>query len=246
MVNESGLFEKHATTLRVRPNGTLVLTESINATGEADLDLARYPFDTQRLDATFEVLGLDASEVVFHDDHVPSARAIDVVRIPQWSLRSIETTIEEREAYHAGTAGTSSTLLVSLNVERRSFFVVRLVVIPLALIVMLSWSVFWMDRASLGDRVNVSFIGILTAVSFQIVISEILPDISYVTLMTGFLNLSFFIMCATMVISLVVGRLDQSGRAHLGDGIDRACRWLFPATYFGLWLVMYGIAIVWF
>lgn len=106
------------------------------------------------------------------------------------------------------------------------------------------WSVFWRDRSSLGDRINVSFIGILTAVAHQIVVSDISPHIAYMTLMHGFLNLSLIIMCATVVINLIVGKLDQAGKVEAGDRLDRRCRWIFPFAYFGLNLVMVGIAFV--
>ena len=111
---------------------------------------------------------------------------------------------------------------------------------------MLSWSVFWMETSSLADRISVSFIGILTAVAYQIVVSEIQPDISYMTLMHGFLNLSFFIMCATVVINLWVGALDRKGKAEAGDRIDRRCRWIFPTTYFGLNLLMVAVTFAFF
>jgi hypothetical protein len=91
-----------------------------------------------------------------------------------------------------------------------------------------------MERSSLGDRINVSFIGILTAVAYQIVVSEVLPHISYVTLMNGFLQLSFLVMCATVVVNLVVGSLDKRGEVAAGDRVDRRCRWIFPLVYFGL------------
>jgi len=47
---------------------------------------------------------------------------------------------------------------------------------------MLSWSVFWMDKSLLGDRLSISFIGILTVVSYQILLGETLPRIAYFTL----------------------------------------------------------------
>jgi hypothetical protein len=147
---------------------------------------------------------------------------------------------------YAGRTGVASAFVVSMDVQRESFFMVRLVIFPLMLIVMLSWSVFWMDRSSLGDRISVSFIGILTAVAYQIVVSEILPHISYMTLMNGFLNLSFFIMCATVVINLVVGALDRQGREEAGNLVDRRCRWIFPLTYFGLTALMVGVTFVFF
>jgi len=36
------------------------------------------------------------------------------------------------------------------------------------------------------------------------------PRISYLTLMNGFLNMSFFVVCATVVVNLWVGSLDLS------------------------------------
>jgi len=106
--------------------------------------------------------------------------------------------------------------------------------------------VFWMEKSSLGDRVSVSFIGILTGVTYQIMMSDQLPSISYVTLMHGFLGLSFLTMCATVVINLVVGALDQQGKSELADRIDCRCRWGFSLAYFGLMLIMVWVAMVFF
>ena len=58
LVNESGLYEKHGVLLRVRPDGSLTLLETIDAAAKVDLDLRRYPMDQQRVEAVFEVLGL--------------------------------------------------------------------------------------------------------------------------------------------------------------------------------------------
>ena len=244
LVDESGLYEKHGVLLRVRPDGSLRLVETLNAAVETDLDLTAYPFDRQRLEAVFEVLGFDESEVVLQ----PSARGeasapsrAAAVRIPQWKLMRIGASTRSHPAPHAGTLGVASTFVVTMEVERKSLFMVRLVVVPLFLIVLLSWSVFWMDQSSLGDRVSVSFIGILTVVAYQVVLSEILPRISYLTLMNGFLNMSFFIVCASVVASLRVGWLDRHGETAAGDLIDRRCRWVFPIVYFGLLLIVVGV-----
>lgn len=246
LVNESGLFEKHGVVLRVRPDGTSTLIETLNATAEADLDLRRYPYDAHRLNAIFGVLSADNSEVVLRAQPAPVGWSGHELRIPQWKLTEVSTRTVDRTVTYAGRERGASAFVVSVELERESFFVVRLVVIPLVLIVMLSWSVFWMERSSLADRISVSFIGILTAVTYQIVVSEIQPHISYVTLMHGFLNLSLLIMCATVVINLLVGALDEQGRVEAGDRVDRWCRWAFPLTYFGLIAVMAVVTFTFF
>ena len=154
--------------------------------------------------------------------------------------------MRDRSASYAGRRGVASAFIVSVDVQRHSFYMRRLVLIPQLVIVLLSFSVFWMDRSSLGDRISVSFIGILTGVAYQNVMSVNLPRISYVTLMHGFLNLSFLTMCTTVVINLVVGALDQRGKSEIGDRVDRRCRWIFPLAYFGLNFVMLGVAILFF
>lgn len=246
LANESGLFEKHGTLLRVRPDGTSTLIETVNATAEGCFNLRRYPFDTQRLEAVFEVLGFDSSEVVLKDANVPPVASDQDVRISQWRLLDISTSVREQSVSYAGERGVSSTFVMSMKVQRQSLFVLRLIVLPLTLIVMLSWSIFWMDRSSLGDRINVSFVGILTAVAYQIVVSDILPHISYVTLINGFLNFSLFVLCASAVMNLVVGECDKRGKADVGDRIDYRCRWIFPLAYFSLLLLAVIVAFLFF
>jgi hypothetical protein len=240
LANESGLNETDAVILRLQPDGTSTLISTINAVAETDFNMRRYPFDSQGLEAVFELIGFNKGEVVLEAG--PGA-AVRPIRVSQWDLRKIETAVRHRKSLSAGPSGDSSEFMVTFNVQRDPMFTLRLVGLPLALIVMLSWSVFWMERSSLGDRISVSFVGILTAVAYQIVVGDLLPHVSYITVMHGFLNFSFLIMCGTVVINLVVGACDRHGKAALGDLIDRRCRWIFPLAYLGLMLVIAVLAL---
>ncbi|MDA2919386.1 hypothetical protein MYX76_07840 [Desulfobacterota bacterium AH_259_B03_O07] len=246
LVNESGLYQKSGVVLRVQPDGTSTLIETLNAAAESEVNLIRFPLDGHRLEAVFEVLGFDKDEVLLQVESDGASSLASEVRVPQWTVTGVSASVRDRPASYAGRRGVSSAFVVSVDVQRRPFYTVRLVSFPLFVIVLLSFSVFWMDRSSLGDRLSVSFIGILTAVAFMLVTSEHLPQTSQFTLMHGFLNLSFITMCATVVINLVVGALDKRGESELGDRIDRGCRWVFPLAYFGLLLVMLGVAILFY
>lgn len=246
LVNQSGAYEKTAVVLRIKPDGTSTLVETVSATAETQLNMRRFPFDGHRLEAMFVVLGFDRNEVQLQTNPGTVTNLAGEIRIPQWAVTSAEASIQERAIPFAGPMGVSSAFIVAIDVKRNSFYTTRLVVIPLIVIVLLSFSVFWMDRASLGDRTSVSFIGILTGVSYQIMVSGALPHISYATWMHGFLNLSFLTMCLTVVVNLVVGTLDKRGQMALGDRVDRMCRWVFPLTYFGLLVVMLVVTFVLF
>ncbi|MEN8108273.1 MAG: hypothetical protein ABFS22_09725 [Pseudomonadota bacterium] len=98
----------------------------------------------------------------------------------------------------------------------------------------------------MGDRISVSFIGILTAVAYQNLVSEIVPHMSYFTLMNAFLNFSFLVMCATVAVNLVVGACDKHGKSNIGDLIDYYCRWIFPLVYIVLLLLSTVVMFVFF
>ncbi|MBX3733079.1 MAG: hypothetical protein KF791_10840 [Verrucomicrobiae bacterium] len=243
LANVSGLYQKTGVVLRVRPDGRSTLIETMNAAAESEFDMRRFPFDSQRLEAIFEVLGFDADQVRLQVD-ADASRLAGRGSVPQWTITSTAVSARDLSSADAGRSGASSALLLHVDVERQSWFVRRLVVAPLVVIVLLSFSVFWMDRASLGDRVSVSFIGILTVVAYQLVTSEQLPRIAYVTVIHGFLNISFLTMCATVVVNLVVGKMDQRGQSALGDRVDRICRWAFPLVYFTLIGVLMLVELV--
>ena len=241
LVNESGLFQKSGVVLRVQPDGTSTLIETLNATVKGEYDMRRFPFDKQRLEVVFEVLGFDRDEVLLQVESDTISSLASEVRIPQWTITGANASIRDRSAFYAGSKEVSSAFVVSVDVQRASFNKIRMVVLPLVLIVLLSFSVFWMDRSSIGDRLSVSFIGILTAVSYLIIISDQMPSISYVTLMHAFLNISLLAMGSTVVITLVVSAFDKRGKSKFGDLIDRRCRWVFPLAYFGIILAASGI-----
>ena len=246
LVNESGLFQKHGVLLRVRSDGSMSLYETVNAVGKVDLDLRRYPIDQQRLEAVFHVLGFGSNEITLQLD--PDYNDLDLsadetIRLPQWRLTGIKSSIGTRNTPLIGKEATASTFTVSVDLQRSSFFILRLVILPLIMIVMLSWSVFWMDKSSLGDRISVSFIGILTAVTYQVILSKFLPSISYATFINeGFLSASFLVMCMTVIVNLRVGYLDRHGMSEIGDQLDHRCRWMFPVIYFGVLLTIFWIA----
>lgn len=231
LTNIFGLYETNAVTLRVLPDGSSTLVSTIDAAARAGLDLRRYPFDAQTLEAEFEIPGFDATEVTLRADPVSAAGDLEGIGVPQWTLTGMDAREVIRPAPLAGNGSGASVFVLAFDVRRQPLFTLRLIVLPLVLIVMLSWSVFWMERSSVGDRMSVSFVGILQAVAYQIVVADLLPEISYLTLIHSFMSTSFVIMCPPVVVNLVVAAYDKKGRYDTGDAIDRRCRVMFPMAY---------------
>src|SRR5262245_4846069 len=244
LVNESGLYQKSGIVLRIRPDGTSTLSQTLNAAAKSAINMRRFPFDGHRLEAVFDVLGFDKDEVLLQVESDQSGSLVGHVQVPHWTVTGVRESVRDRAAPYAGRLGVSSTFVVGVDVQRSPFYMLRLVVLPLIVIILLSFAVFWMDRSLIGDRLSISFIGILTGVAYLLVTSELIPPISYLTLIHGFLNLSFLMMCATVLANLRVAALEKQGKVELADRFDRRCRWCFPLVYFGLLLVMLAVALL--
>jgi hypothetical protein len=187
------------------------------------------------LAAIFEVLGFESEEVVLRVDPASSGiweNGHHKVEIPQWYSPKLSSSIVEyQSSYLDGRDGQLSAFRVQVDVERNPWYTLRLVGLPVVIFVILSWSVFWMDRSSVGDRMDITFMGILTVVAYQIMFSGSLPKISYLTVLGSFMIISFLTMCASVVVNLRVWVLDSRGLFENGDRLDRRSRYLFPATY---------------
>ena len=232
VANESGPYDRQGQLLRQRFDGAMTYVEEFNATVEIPVQLRRFPFDREKFEIVFEVLGFDSDEVTLRADQSTTGLAAQGVSIAEWDVLGLETTAREYDPVYADVhVETVSSLVAALDLRRRAGFILRVVVFPMTILVALSWSVFWMDRESLGSRMDISFLGILTVVAYQLMVSATLPRIPYFTLLGGFIYASFLTMCASVLVNLRVGVLDRAGRRADGDALDRTCRWAFPLAY---------------
>ena len=166
--------------IRIQPDGAMTYVEALNARAKTRMHLRRFPFDSQSFEAIFGVLGFDKNTVVLELDPMSgSDHAVRRATISQWKTPQVRSSIREFDFNMQGRGIPVITFIVSLNMDRRAGFMLRLAVFPIIMLVMLSWSVFWMERSSLGDRIDrrcrvwfpITFFGInaLTGCYFYIV-----------------------------------------------------------------------------
>ena len=242
--NESGLYERQGVVLRILPDGNSTYVEEFQAVAEVPMDLQLIPFDRQKFEVVFESLGFDASDVLLVAD-LDETGASEGISVTQWRLESL--TAEDRiyqAKFSSGREAAVSVVAFESPIDRNSGFLLRVIVLPLLILVGLSWSVFWMDAESLGDRMAIAFVGILTVVAFQIVVSDMLPRIPYFTILSSFLLISYLTLVAGVIVNLRVGALDRRGDQAAGNRLDKICRWLFPLGYASALALMVGYYLI--
>ncbi|MBL8003444.1 MAG: hypothetical protein JNL05_15930, partial [Flavobacteriales bacterium] len=143
LLNAAGPFEVRSELLRIRPDGTCTLVRSVNGMAKSRLDLSRFPFDEQQVEIILRLHGLARQEAVL----VPSGQGAfmdaGTLRVPQWDVLGATMLDRVIRTEVFGSAVEVPVLVVTIDIARDPVHILRLVVLPLAIIVVLSWSVFW-------------------------------------------------------------------------------------------------------
>lgn len=220
--------------LLIFPDGTVEYQERFSATLEAHYDLRQFPFDEQKLEIELESFAWSSEFLQFHQREKKIGFSSDF-ELPEWHTEAVHTHL--REVQEIRDRAPFSELVLEVIISRRSGFFIWKILIPLMVLVSLSWSVFWMIGDGLADRMSVSLTGVLTVVAYQFIIVADLPRVPYFTFMDVVLTLSFATITLTVAENVYVNVLYLRGRESRAQRVDSTCRWLFPVLYFGALLV---------
>jgi hypothetical protein len=226
--NESSPRETENLELIVFEDGTIEYEERFSVTLEAHFDLLHFPFDTQVLEIEIESLAWSESYLLFHqeEDTIGFRRDFELA---EWHTADVKTHLESVREIR--DRHPFSEFIMLITVERLPGFYIWRLILPMIIIVALSWSVFWMKDDDLSNRLMVSFTGILTVVAYQFTISASLPRIPYMTFMDAVITFSFIMMALTIIENIVVYILDKGEKKTSANHFEFACRFVFPSLY---------------
>lgn len=229
-INVLGELHFGSVTIRVRPDGTVLFRGRVEALLQAPLDFHDFPFDHQVLPVVLESFAWDANEVEIipdsrHDGFDPE------FRLPEWEI--VEVRASSKRQRRAGDDVEVSQMRFEIEVRRQTGYYLWKVLLPLIIVVAISWIVFYMSEEALGRRAGVSSTGVLTVIAYQFVVSSALPRVPYLTQMDLMTLVSVSTIGATMMVNLLVDRLRRRSPGS-ALAVDRTCRVLFPLAYFGL------------
>ena len=120
----------------------------------------------------------------------------------------------------------------------RSYYVWK-VILPLCLIVAMSWCVFWINPAEFGAQLGLSATAMLTLIAFIFATTNMVPALGYATLLDLFIVGSTVLVFLALLESLFTSYLVAKNRSNTAMQIDRFCRVLFPASYAAIAVVVF-------
>ena len=228
VLNRRRLFETLENTIRVDAEGTCVQRQRYYGQLSSPFDLRDFPLDTQKL--SFALVspshGPDELELLI-DETVMGRR-------DSFSLAGAKVgpgTAAVHPLHFAPDGRAMAGMTYSLDVERKAGYFLWKILVPLGIIVAMSWAIFWIDPKHVGPQISVSVTALLTMIAYRFLLANLLPRIGYLTRLDHFTLGSTLLVFLGLVVCVLTIHLVGRGREDLAGRIDRACRVLFPASF---------------
>jgi len=135
---------------------------------------------------------------------------------------------EDTTSPEDSSTGTLRSLLrASILVERKPMFFIWNIVVPMLVINGISLGSFAVPKSDTADRLSVSMTMVLTMVAFKLQISDILPDLSYLTLLDCFVLGSFLFVSFIAVENII----SSDEISNMSVEVDTQIAWVFVIVY---------------
>lgn len=218
--------------LTVQPDGTVQYEERFYITLSASFQLSLFPFDTQTLPVILQSFDYARNQVVFLVDKQKSGwEKAEYVGLSEWQIARLDPTVYSSVFMPEKTE--YSRIAFQLIVKRNAGYYIWTFFLPLLLINIISWTVFWINiETEFNTRISIGISSLLSAIAFNITIGTNLPRVGYLTCADSFIFFSY-IFISLSIFATVYGHyfIVFKGRQENVIAIENKSRWIFPLGF---------------
>ena len=227
ILNEQSLKPTFPRTAEVRPDGLVIMRQRFFGSLSQPLELRRFPFDSQQLKII--IVGLAWGSTPYQLVISPDSMMTETLLIPDWTIKgwNYQTSMLPIGPRDSGLPAA----VFSVDIERQTAFFSLKVILPLLLIVAMSWLVLWLDPSLAAPRISVAVTTMLTLIAYRFAIGSMVPRLPFLT------SLDYFVLASTVLVFLNLAaviwstRLHNRGQKEQAMSVDRKGLWLVPLLY---------------
>lgn len=232
----SSVTRKFPDSVEVEPDGTAIYRQRYVGAFTQSLRLQSFPFDRQAFHIQLVAIRYRPDEVVFVPDEdwirdglQQGAGISQSITLPDWTVEKWGTAAHD----YALTPGLHySGYVFEFTASRNTEHYILKIILPLILIVMMSWSVFWIGPTTSNTQFSIAVTSMLTLIAYRFAVDNQLPRLPYMTRLDVFFLISTLLVFFSLIEVLVTTILDSNQREKRAQAIDRYCRIVFPAVFF--------------
>ena len=231
----SSVVRKLPESAEVEPDGTVLYRQRYVGSFTQPLRLQSFPFDRQSFRIQFVAIRYRPNEVVFvadenwiHDGLQKAAGISRSITLPDWTVE----TWDAKPDFYALTPGLQySGYAFEFTARRNVEHYILKVILPLVLIVMMSWSVFWTEPTNSNTQFSIAVTSMLTLIAYRFAVDNQLPRLPYMTRLDAFFLVSTLLVFLSLIEVLVTTILDNNDQLARAKKLDRYCRVIVPIIF---------------
>jgi len=227
-LNSGRKFTGRPKKVSIGPGGQVKYIQRYSGTFATYHDLNDFPFDKQSFRISlFSIEWWEEDVMLVVDENVTGRhKRLD---ISDWIIKGVEATIGR---YHdASYDRIKSRYDFHIPAERIKSFYLWKIILPLCLVVAMSWCVFWINPALYGPQIGLSATSMLTLIATIFATANFVPKLGYLTVLDRFIVGSTILVFLALVESLTTIYLVSQDKKELALRIDKFSRLIFPITF---------------
>jgi len=211
----------------ISPDGDAIYRQRVWGSFSQPLELRDFPFDRQVFEIQLVASGYTSELVDLVVD--PMSQIAERFSLPDWNV--VDWKVESRPIQVVPGVAKTAAVTFSFEATRGIGYFIGKVIVPLILIVAMSWVVFWIDPEESGSQISVAITAMLTLIAYRFATDSNLPKVEYMTRLDLFILGSSILIFASLVQVVVTSSFAKSDRLFKARYIDVWCRWLFPIAF---------------
>ncbi len=229
--NRTGLLVKSLPdVVEVRPDGTVMYQQRLNGKLSQPLNLSEFPLDQHTFTVQMVATGVTEGEMEFIPDTVRGilgGAIADELSLPDWKLVKQEALAL---SYEPVKLIRNPGFAFQFDAKRYVSYYIWQMVLPLSIVVIMSWVAFWIGREHIGVRIGVATSSILTVIAHRFVLANRLPRLPYMTHLDYFTAGSTLLVFLSLIVVATTRFLSDKNddRSRI---VDNWARVGFPLTF---------------
>lgn len=228
IMNTQKLWANTKDMVEISPQGEVTYRLHVFGDFSQPMDLHSFPNDSHTFEVPVVAAGYREGELVFQPIPGTDSFIAEKLSVADWNVSNMRS---EARMVPLANGVELPGFIFSFDAMRLTHHYIVKAIIPLALIVMMSWVVFWIDPKQVSNQLSVAVTTVLTLIAYHIALSGRLPLIPYLTEMDKFLFSSTLLVFLSLIEVVITSQLSSSGRIALARRIDLIARWFFPLIF---------------
>jgi len=216
-------------------DGTVLYRQRYVGAFTQPLRLESFPFDKQTFRVQLVAIRYNPNEVKFVPDQkwiesglkqaggISPSTTLPDWKIEKWNIKTMVYALAPGLQY----SGYLFEFAASRNVQH---YILK-VILPLILIVIMSWAVFWIDPSTSSSQISIAMTSMLTLIAYRFAVDTQLPRLPYMTRLDVFILTGTILVFFSLIEVLVTTVLNDKQQTERAKKIDRYCRAIFPIIF---------------